>query len=109
MLVAGTLFEEGGSEGVVFALDLSEQKRAEQTLRKREAYLAESQRLAHTGSWAIDGITREARYWSEEMFRIFGLIRNRAFRSRTNGCSECTRKIATRSGGRPAIACSSKR
>ena len=72
VLVAGTLFEEGGSEVVAFALDLSEQKRAEETLRKREAYLAESQRLAHTGSWAIDGITHEAQYWSEEMFRIFG-------------------------------------
>jgi PAS domain S-box-containing protein len=72
VLVAGTLFEEGGSEGVAFALDLSEQKRAEETLRKREAYLAESQRLAHTGSWAIDGTTHEAQYWSEEMFRIFG-------------------------------------
>ena len=73
VLVAGALFEEGGSEGVAFALDLSEQKRAEQTIRKREAYLAESQRLAHTGSWAIDGATHEAQYWSEEMFRIFGL------------------------------------
>jgi PAS domain S-box-containing protein len=29
VLVAGALFEEGGSEGVAFALDLSEQKRAE--------------------------------------------------------------------------------
>ena len=72
VLVAGALFEEGGSEGVAFALDLSELKRTEATLRKREAYLAESQRLAHTGSWAIDGTTREALYWSEEMFRIFG-------------------------------------
>ena len=71
VLIAGALFEEGGSEGVAFALDLSEQKRAEQTIRKREAYLAESQRLAHTGSWAIDGATHEAQYWSEEMFRIF--------------------------------------
>jgi len=72
VLVAGTLFEEGGSEGVAFALDLSEQKRVEETLRKREAYLAESERLAHTGSWAIDGTTHEAQYWSEEMFRSFG-------------------------------------
>jgi PAS domain S-box-containing protein len=72
VLIAGALFEEGGSEGVAFALDLSELKRTEETLRKREAYLAESQRLAHTGSWAIDGTTREALYWSEEMFRIFG-------------------------------------
>jgi PAS domain S-box-containing protein len=72
VLVAGALFEEGGNEGVAFALDLSERKRAEETLRKREAYLAESQRLAHTGSWASDGTTHEYQYWSEEMFRIFG-------------------------------------
>jgi PAS domain S-box-containing protein len=72
VLVAGALFEEVGSEGVAFALDLSELKRTEETLRKREAYLAESERLAHTGSWALDGTTREAQYYSEEMFRIFG-------------------------------------
>jgi PAS domain S-box-containing protein len=52
--------------------DVTTSKRTEETLREREAYLAESQRLAHTGSWALDGTTREARYWSEEMFRIFG-------------------------------------
>ena len=33
VLVAGALFEEGGSEGVAFALDLSEQKRAEAEIR----------------------------------------------------------------------------
>ena len=49
-----------------------EQKRAEEALRRSKNYLAESQRLARTGSWALDGTTREARYWSEEMFRIFG-------------------------------------
>src|SRR5580693_7627442 len=72
VLLAGALFEDGGHEGVAFVLDLSEQKRTEETLRKREAYLAESQRLAHTGSWALDGTTHEGQYWSEEMFRIFG-------------------------------------
>src|SRR3984885_2407476 len=72
VLIGAALFKEGGNEGVAFVLDLSEQKRVEETLRKREAYLAESERLAHTGSWALDGITREAQYYSEEMFRIFG-------------------------------------
>jgi len=72
VLIGAAFFKENGNEGVAFVLDLSEQKRAEETLRKREAYLAESERLAHTGSWALDGTTREAQYYSEEMFRIFG-------------------------------------
>src|ERR1700722_13716770 len=38
-----------------------------------EAYLAEAQRLSHTGSWAIDPVTGKIIYYSEEMFRIMGL------------------------------------
>jgi PAS domain S-box-containing protein len=72
VLLAGALFEVGGNEGVAFALDLSEQKRAEEALRESENYLAEAQRLTHTGSCAIDGTSREILYWSEEMFRLFG-------------------------------------
>jgi PAS domain S-box-containing protein len=52
--------------------DVTGRKRTEETLREREAYLAESQRLAQTGSCAIDGTSREILYWSEEMFRLFG-------------------------------------
>ena len=72
VLLAGALFEEGGNEGVAFALDLSEQKRAEEALRESENYLSESQRLTHTGSWASHATSHEALYWSEEMFRVFG-------------------------------------
>jgi PAS domain S-box-containing protein len=82
VLLAGALFEEGSNEGVGFALDLSEQKRVEEALRESENYLAEAQRLAHTGSWALDGTTREARYWSEEMFRIFGFDPQQGFPER---------------------------
>ena len=53
-------------------VDITEHKRAEEALRRSEAYLAESQRLAHTGSWADDGTVRPV-YWSEEHYRIFGL------------------------------------
>ena len=61
--------------------DITERKRAEEELRKRaeealrrsEAYLAEGQRLTHTGSWAWSPATLQTLYWSEEMFRIFGL------------------------------------
>src|ERR1700751_4555686 len=55
--------------------DIEEPKRAEQALRRSEAYLAEAQRLTLTGSCAIDGTSREILYWSEEMFRLFGFDR----------------------------------
>jgi len=51
--------------------DISERKRGEEALRRSEGYLAEAQRLAHTGSWALDVATGEYAYWSAEMFRIF--------------------------------------
>ena len=44
----------------------------EPALRRSEAYLAEAQRLSHTGSWAYLPSTGESTYWSEELFRIFG-------------------------------------
>jgi PAS domain S-box-containing protein len=47
-------------------------RESEQALRQSEAYLAEAQRLAHTGSWAWDPGTDAYAHWSEEMFRIFG-------------------------------------
>ena len=53
-------------------IDIEERKRAEQDLRRSEAYLAEAQRMTQTGSCAIHGASRETLYWSEEMFRIFG-------------------------------------
>ncbi len=41
--------------------------------RKRtEAYLAEAQKLTHTGSWAWDPSTSTVFHRSEEMFRIYG-------------------------------------
>jgi len=55
--------------------DIEERKRAEQALRRSEAYLAEAQRLTLTGSCAIEGTSREIVYWSEEMFRLFGFDR----------------------------------
>jgi PAS domain S-box-containing protein len=48
-----------------------ERKRAEEALRNSEAYLAEAQRLSHTGSWAWNPGT-DVRYWSEECYRVLG-------------------------------------
>jgi PAS domain S-box-containing protein len=55
------------------ALDVTQRKRAEEALRESEFYLAEAQRLSHTGSWAWAPRTGEIRYWSEECFRLWGL------------------------------------
>jgi formate hydrogenlyase transcriptional activator len=49
-----------------------ERKRAEERLRRSEAYLAEGQRLAHAGSWAFNPLGFFD-YWSPELFRIYGL------------------------------------
>jgi PAS domain S-box-containing protein len=67
----GALFE-GAREGFCFALDVTASKRAEQSLQQSEAYLAEAQRLTHTGNWAFDPRAGKAVYWSDEMFRIYG-------------------------------------
>jgi PAS domain S-box-containing protein len=52
--------------------DVTAAKQAEQTLRKSEAYLAEAQRLSHTGSWAWSPATGDISYWSEECYRVQG-------------------------------------
>lgn len=44
----------------------------EAELRLSEAYLAEAQRLSHTGSWAWRPSSNEIRYWSEECYRVQG-------------------------------------
>jgi signal transduction histidine kinase len=48
-------------------------RRAEQALRASEAYLAETQTLTHTGSWAWAPTTGEMRYLSAEGRRILEL------------------------------------
>ncbi|HXQ73909.1 MAG TPA: PAS domain-containing protein [Pyrinomonadaceae bacterium] len=53
--------------------DISERKHAETKLRRSEAYLAEAQRLSRTGSWTVSADLTRTTYWSEEMFRIFGV------------------------------------
>src|SRR6267142_4885846 len=47
------------------AIDVTEHEVLTQELRRREADLAEAQRLSHTGSWAWRPDT-DVRYWSEE-------------------------------------------
>jgi len=51
--------------------DIEDRKRVEEALQRSEAYLAEAQRLTHTGSWAYKAGGGPL-YWSEENFRIWG-------------------------------------
>jgi PAS domain S-box-containing protein len=77
---------------MALAEDITQRKRAEEALQRSEGYLAEAQKLTHTGSWAVRVPQMEnaqdeagqglavlprfgwnASYWSKEMYRIFGL------------------------------------
>src|SRR6266704_2701719 len=53
------------------ALDVTEHVLVTKELRRREDYLAEAQRLSHTGSFGCKLSTGEM-FWSEETFRIYG-------------------------------------
>jgi PAS domain S-box-containing protein len=60
------------------SIDIEDRKRAEvqllrstEELQRNEFYLAEGQRLAHMGSWALD--PAGFNYWSPELFRMHGL------------------------------------
>jgi PAS domain S-box-containing protein len=52
----------------------AERKKAEQAFRRSEMYLAEAQRLSHTGSFGWDLASGEI-YWSDETYRIFECTR----------------------------------
>src|ERR1700736_5943862 len=50
--------------------DITEHKKVERERRRREGYLAEAQKLTHTGSWAWD-VRTGVLFWSRESFSIF--------------------------------------
>ena len=53
------------------AREKADRARAETALRRSEAFLAEGQRISHTGSWSWN-VSSGKVSWSEEHFRIFG-------------------------------------
>jgi PAS domain S-box-containing protein len=50
---------------------ITERKKAEEALRRSEAYLAEAQRLSHTGTIVFDAAGPV--YWSQESYKIWDL------------------------------------
>jgi PAS domain S-box-containing protein len=53
-------------------LDITERKRADEEIKRREAQLGEAQRIAHLGSYEWDVSTNTV-HRSEELLRIFGV------------------------------------
>jgi PAS domain S-box-containing protein len=65
------LRDKADNEEVVGAImDVTERKLSEEAIRRSEAYLAEAQRLSHTGSFGWKVSSGEI-FWSDETFRIF--------------------------------------
>jgi PAS domain S-box-containing protein len=61
-----------GDKMLVAFSDITERKRAEDELRRKEQMLKQSQDIAHLGSWEFDLLTNTIS-WSDEVYRIFGL------------------------------------
>ncbi len=83
--IAHPVLDESGEiiEVVGTLIDVTERKQAEETLRQSETYLAEAQRLSHTGSWAWNlGATQQ--FWSVETFQIYGFDPNATTPTREN-------------------------
>ena len=66
---------EGPPSFTGYLRDITERKRAEQELRRSEAFLAEAQHLSRIGSFSWRVATDELT-WSEQLYRIFQIDRN---------------------------------
>ena len=73
ILVGAAMFEDDPTEGVCFAIDLTERKWIEETLREKLSLLESAQGLAKLGSWTAD-ITPEWRLdGSPEVYRMHAM------------------------------------
>lgn len=65
--------DAGEVDGVIgVAVDITDRRRVESELHRRERQLAHTQRLAHLGSWSWD-VGDNVVTWSDELYRIYGL------------------------------------
>ena len=63
------------AQAIANAREVEERRRAEETLRKSQAQLAEAQKIAQLGSWEWD-ITTNVVTWSAQTYRTFGFQPN---------------------------------
>ncbi|MGO9519327.1 MAG: PAS domain-containing protein, partial [Candidatus Korobacteraceae bacterium] len=68
--VASPIVDSGTMKRIGMGMDVTENELLTQELRRREAYLAEAQKLSHTGSFGWKPDTEEI-VWSDETYRIF--------------------------------------
>ena len=67
--------DDGRRSVVVCFTDVSTERGAAERLRRSERLLAETQRLAHVGSWEWESPGRLDRMsWTDEMYRLAGLV-----------------------------------
>ncbi|MBI5236822.1 MAG: PAS domain S-box protein [Deltaproteobacteria bacterium] len=52
--------------------DITERKKAEETLKKNETFLKEAEALAKIGHWEVD-VANDKAYWSETLYDICGI------------------------------------
>jgi PAS domain S-box-containing protein len=71
---ARAFFDEQGRMLKVIGIvaDITERKRAEETLHENEKNLADAQARAHLGSW-VETFTDHKLTWSDELYRLWGL------------------------------------
>ncbi|MGB6330768.1 MAG: PAS domain S-box protein [Candidatus Sulfotelmatobacter sp.] len=68
----GELSTDGHRVFTAFIRDITEQKRAEESLRRTHSYLAQAEGLARIGTFAWEVPGRKALYLSDEWYRVYG-------------------------------------
>jgi hypothetical protein len=89
-------------------VDITERKRAEEALRRGEAWLAQAQRLSHTGTWVMNGTRSVFCIGRTRVTGSGGLIRCRAFQAEMICGDAFTRTIEKGCGEKSRRHCASK-
>ena len=76
-------------------------KQAEETLRRSEGYLAEAQRLSHTGSWASKPASGENSVLVPRKLPSLALIRRVEYRQFETSFTSASIRMIKRKSGKP--------